>query len=296
MRQTRTRSHERGAALIAALAFLVLFSLLGGAYLRSAVIEGEQIQLPLSTLEMRAAAWSGIEGAAGVLHARRDDAAAWDPQGPQTLDFELAGYQYGSGGPVRAEDAAAIKVRVHVEDLSGLLNVNYAPASALQAVLGISGEEARRLRARLDEQGLQAAALDAFEGRAAGDGAEFLTAWHAPGHPGGVAWFNVNSAPPEVLAAVLRLPPESARKLAGQRPFANRAELEEALGGLGFGNPAVLPAAEAMAFVPQAVRLWAHARRPGEKAPQTTSVAVVWIGGETFEYVSVSESEDIFHE
>lgn len=293
-RPSREKPGETGAALLAALAFLLLFSLLGGAYLRSAAVDTERLGLPLQEARLRQAALSGIDAAAGILHARSANPSEWPSQAGETFSFRLPVYQRTVSGSWEEANRSAISVTVHAKDLSGLLNVNYAPASALQAVLGLSGEEARRLRARLDEEGLQATPrLPGLNERFV-PAADLLTAWYAPGENGPVPWFNVNTAAAAVLGALLRIPAESALQITAAQRFTGREDLEEALSAHGLqGSIGHLPAVRSMAFVPQAVRLEATAQLDTErKAPTARASAVVWLGGPAPRTVSISESEE----
>jgi hypothetical protein len=290
----RGGTEQTGAALLAALAFLVLFSLLGGAYLRGASIDADRLALPLQQERLRQAAFSGIEAAAGILHGRPRNPREWPRLSGETFEFELPTYERDATGSWEPTGRNSINVTVRVTDLSGLLNINYAPASALQAVLALSGEEARQLRARLDEEGpLAHPDFLPLESRSE-DAQKLLTAWYAPGEAGHVPWFNVNAAAAPVLGALLRIPAESAMQITAQGIFTGRDDLEEALRSYGLqGSIARLPAARAMAFVPQSVRIEASAQHESARNSQKAHLAaVVWLGGSAPRTVSIFESEE----
>ncbi len=272
----RRKTDERGMALIAALALLVVFSLLGAAYVRSMMLEMDRTNMLAAQLRAREAAAAGVRAAICKLEMA---VAAHEAEAllAQPLNFDLPGYAADAQGGLTPSSNWKVSVEAVLSDESARLNLNHAPSSVLALALGIDGEKARALAASLPRAG------------ASGEGAwltspdelvlrgiltpetyqhlnpNWFTVYTVPEPAQPAAWFNVNGAPPELLAAVLHITPEAAQAVVRARPFINVAQLAQAAGKepSTFGlkpdeaSPDGLPAA--LAFEPVSFRIQCRA-------------------------------------
>jgi type II secretory pathway component PulK len=239
---------RRGAALIMAIMMLALFSMLGAAYVRYMAIENRQADMILREARADNVALGGFYAAIGVLQKGRLT-GEMPKAGGETWSWTFPVYaNLNTGDAVRLEthDRRIAEASVTIIDENAKININHVPASVLQAILKVDGAVARNIRGALP-----------LAGRSAGEGAVRETAWfNSIGDllsrdllsreafeaidaslvtvnsvvdretPAG--FININSAPPEVLAAVLDLPVEAAGRVAARRPFTDLESLSAA--------------------------------------------------------------------
>ncbi|MEX2016754.1 MAG: type II secretion system protein GspK [Candidatus Hydrogenedentales bacterium] len=218
------RRRDDGVALVIAISFLLLFSMLGTAFVGYMIVEQESAQY--ETLQTRARTLAGGGVYAGVAEIRAALNAGATPQSEYT--FNLPVYRQKSYGMEVTEH----EVRVSVSDEAGRVNLNYAPRPTLEA-LGLSREAVRRLKSSLprgadeSEPGrtwlssvgeLVSRGILTQEEYAQLDKSVF-TVFKGDSAQDAPRYVNVNSAPPAVLGAVFDLPPDKAEELAKQRPF-----------------------------------------------------------------------------
>lgn len=215
---------ESGVALIIAISFLLLFSLLGTAYVQYMVVERNSTDYEI--LQARARSLAGGGAYAAVAEIR---AALRSGQAPESAyTFSLPVYRQKSYGI----EATAHEVRVTVLDEAGRVNLNVAPRPVLEA-LGFSREAVRKLKSSLprnadetDPNRRWLTSVCELVSRGILTQAEFaqldrnlFTVFTGDGTQDAARYVNINSAPPTVLAAVFGLSPEKATDLAAQRPF-----------------------------------------------------------------------------
>ena len=248
-RSARSKCGNGGVALLTALGLLFIFSAFGMAFVTYMTTTLERSQFETRSVRARHIAAGGIQVAIGRLQSALASGKIADAlSAPGECEFPL--YQY---------DAAALEkispmtdrrwaVGLTITDESGKVNLNYAPTRVLQAILGVDGDTARKIRSALpptDPAGAPASAanqrwltsLDDLVTRGLISPAAFdaipkrLATVHSVADPARpVRFLNVNAAPPAVLAAVLDLPLDAAKQVAQKRPFASFADLSAAAG------------------------------------------------------------------
>jgi DNA uptake protein ComE-like DNA-binding protein len=277
-RRTRAGLDRRaGVALLTALALLMLFSILGTAYIRYMTIENERTDYELRAVRAEQAASGGVYGAIGEVQAAL--AAGKSPAG--TYDFDIPVYgasRQAEKGYMTFEESRRCAARVTVSDESGKINLNHAPASLLQQVLGIDEAAAARIvesRPRADgaefDPGLIAGGMPVWlfsvddmiaRGLLDVDTARKtdwnqVTFYTVRDHAKAAGYLNVNAAPESVLRLVLGVDEKTAKTVAQARPFSDLAGVSAAAGKdpSGFALPA-----EALTFAPRCFRFESEGR------------------------------------
>jgi len=258
------RRNNTGAVLLSALGILFLLSMLGVAYLKYMSIEVDRTRFETQQLQASMAARAGVEAAISEMQNAMTTGA-----GPAKLvaeGFAMEVPIYGADpekkAPLIAKTSAASQVKI--SDESGKLNLNHAPPRALEAILGVDGNTARTIRAsvslkdRESRPPTQAEILARMGGPAkveapaqplwlssvadlsarklvpdsvvAGLDPKLVTVYSVSDNNRPAAFLNVNSAPPQVLAAILDVKPEAANLIAAKRPFTSLADMTAAAG------------------------------------------------------------------
>lgn len=240
--QSSTRFHDapagrRGAALVIALSLLATFSLLGTFYLHSMELELQSKTLDIRAMRARQAAVAGLQAAIGGLYTGIEDGMLDVALGQgYEIPFPVYAGKMGQAGPdapgtrnIEAHDTQITKATLSIEEESGKVNLNHAPASVLQLLLGIDGETARRLTSSLRQDGagwlihpdelvsrgfMDANAYDALDKK-------YVTTVSVLDHSAPAPYLNINRASSAVLAAVLDLPLERAEQLREAGPYAS---------------------------------------------------------------------------
>jgi type II secretory pathway component PulK len=230
-RRHRTNGSEAGVALIAALSMLILFALLGAAYVTYMSGEFDRTRYEVQTLHARQLAHAGIQAAIGELHRALERGET----PPAAYAFRLPVYD-------QQREPEFHEVTVAVSDEAARINLNFAPREVLEAI-GLDRAQIRELkRAMPREDGSEAGArrwlLSVADLRqrgyvnAAGYTAldpAMLTVYSSdPRNPAG--YINLNSASPAVLAAVLNVSPEDAEAIAQKRPFTSWDDAVQKIG------------------------------------------------------------------
>jgi len=239
-----TRSGERGMALLTAVGFLVLFSLLGTAYVRFMALEQEAAHLTVQEARTRAAARGGIEAALGMIE-EANRAGRLSGVLDQVHVVDLVAYKLvneGAAGRGLAEsERRAVRANVRISDESGKVNLNHAPPSVLRRVLNVDGATARAIANAVPRSGERAEGRRWFthvdellarglltEAQFAGVDPALVTVYSVLDHDDPVDYLNINGAPPGVLAAALDVTTDEATAIAEKRPFTGIRELTAA--------------------------------------------------------------------
>lgn len=267
-------TRRKGFALITALAMLVLFTMLGAAFLGYMVNDYTRQELDATRVQAQVAAESGVFAAVGRLEQAVADGSAADVAGAEPMALDLPLYDFDNGALVA--EGTELELTVTVADESAKLNINHVPTSVLSAVLDVSGAKAREIRTTLPRFGAERdpsrhwfGAVGELVTRGLLTEEQFnaldtddLTVYSAlnPGAP--ERFLNINAAPVAILAAVLGVSREAAAEVAAQRPFDSLEALSAAAGKpagtFNLGGETGLP--EALAFGPTSFRIRATAR------------------------------------
>lgn len=263
MRKTTTTPiqkacNERGAALIFALSMLAIFGFMGVAYVKYMSLNLVESDLDLRKARARQLAVSGIQIAASGLRQEVLSANHIVPRNTPA-SFDLATYNsitHGDEGIV-AEPMNVTRVArttVAVYDEGGRVNLNHAPASALQKLLGVDGDTARNIAASVrGGQGPDAQwFLNTDELLSRGlltreqyelIAPEVFSTTSVVDHANPAGHFNVNGAEPAALSAMLNLTLEQAQQIKSKGPFASMEALGQAVAAV-TGAPAEAIAAD----------------------------------------------------
>ncbi len=249
MQQHRRVRHENaGVALITALSLLLLFLLLGTAYVRYMSLESDDAQLQLQSMRADEVALGGMRAGAAELQ-RLIDSGQTPPAelGPYTFPVHVRDDEDAKGWSESADWRA--EVSISVADECAKINLNHTPRAVLEALPGIDRAAARKIRSSLPRDDgaeyiqRQAGArrwltsVDDLLNNELLDGQSFamlnkdlLTVYSVPDHANPGSYINVNSAPPAVLAAVLNIDLQTAKSVAARRPFLTLDEVAAAAG------------------------------------------------------------------
>ncbi len=235
----------RGAALLFAVVMLALLSTLGTMYVRHMYIEMERTDFSVRQSRARQLSVAGINAALGdLVQALQAGQEMQIVAQPRTYTFPT--YKKGptsAGLGLTHMDTRRAEATVTVTDESGKVNLNHAPASVLQAVLGVDGATARRITSSLprndahknnaDEAQKQwLLSIDDLLTRGLLSKAQFdaldrslITTYSVTDHDDPSHYLNINTAPVEVMAAILDIPIEAAKQVVVRRPFKTFAAL-----------------------------------------------------------------------
>lgn len=250
MRNTRlvpakSRRDERGAALIFALSLLAIFGIMGVAYVDYMNTNLLESDLELRKARARLLAVSGVHIAAANL--REEVLSANHPVAKGvSASFELPTFN----GVTHGEDGISVepmnmtrvaRTTITIFDENGRVNLNHAPASALQKLLGVDGDTARTIAGSVPRgaQGPDARwflTRDELLTRGLLTKAQYeesagvpLTTVTVMDHANPSGYFNVNGAEPNALAAMLNLTLEQAQQVKAKGPFASLDALSQAI-------------------------------------------------------------------
>lgn len=240
----RALRRERGSALVFAIGLLAIFFVFGVAYVSRGILTLDAADLAVREARAREIATGGIYAAVGelsrgVLNGREGDVLG-------NVTYALPTYESIYGGTqvsLQALDNRKAEALVTISDESGKVNLNHAPASVLQSVLGVDGATARAITASLPSAGnasgqwlaapedLIARGLLTPEQYAQVNPA-LITTYTVLDHDNPSSHININRAAAEVWAALFGVPLDTAQKAYVKRPFTAVDGLLEALGKL----------------------------------------------------------------
>jgi len=222
------RRENRGMALIGAIGLMVVFLMLGTAYVAYMAIEHDTTDYDVHQTRARQLAVGGIHAAAGEIAAALEAGDA--VEGPYR--FQLAAYRQEAGGLGAYEQ----DVQVSVSDESARVNINYAPPLVLRA-LGIPEDDVDALVAYRAQEGNGLASVDALLTRDLMNPQDFdrldtdlFTVYTVSDPRQPHSWLNVNTAPPRVLSAIFAINLDEARTLAAKRPFRDWRDVLQKVG------------------------------------------------------------------
>ena len=242
-RSNKLRQANEGVALIGALGILIVLSLLGTAYLKYATIDVQQMRNATGQVRAQYAASGAVQAMIGELEAALDSGKIEEFLKNPPKSIDLPQYHVNRRRGLEADTTVKSTISVEIEDECAKVNLNCASTRILSAILGISGEQARKLRASLPHPGEEAGKLlwlgsvDDLVTRGFLTPAAFrkidkslLTTQSVADPANASSYINVNTAPEKVLQAVFNLTPEESRKVVNARPFTTFADLVAATG------------------------------------------------------------------
>jgi len=214
-------------ALFAAIGMLVIFAMLGTAYIGYMTIEFEETGFDLYEKRAQHLAAAGADAAMAEIQAA---IARGDAPLPEYV-ITLSTYRQEATG----QGAYPQTVKVRVSDESARVNLNYAPAALLRA-LGFS-ENAAQAVVDYRAAGKRLASVDSLRADGLLDAkalqeidATLLTVYTGTDPQQPHSYLNLNTAPQSVLAAVFAINADEAKALADKRPFASWADALQKVG------------------------------------------------------------------
>ncbi|MFO7774164.1 MAG: hypothetical protein R6W89_00055 [Candidatus Hydrogenedentota bacterium] len=251
---------NRGAALLLAIGLLALFAMMGTAYVTYMGLEAERAREDGRSAAARHYAQAGFQAAMGELAAELDATGSLGAAG--SFAFEFPVYEGGAGEAFQASETVRARVSVDYADEMSRVNLNAAPPSILEPLLGVEGETAEAIAAALPPEGgprwlvsvddlavrglIEAEALDGLP-------REDITVYSATDQaPDGVL-MNVNTVSRRGLEAALNLTPDEASSVEEGRPYESVEQLEKAVGRSLSGPPADI--ADRLVFESRLARL-----------------------------------------
>lgn len=238
---TQSIRNRRGSALILAIMLLGICFSLGLAFVVSMEKEVDSANFALRESRAGAIAEGGVNAALGALaQSMRDKQAPANLNAPQVIQFPAYELQ-NSGGTIalQVNEDRVSQASVTVSDEGGRINLNCAPAPVLQAILGINAAAAQKIYSDIHRTtGAQwLSSVDDLvargllpESQMAAVNRDWVTAVSVPDPNQPAGSLNVNTAAPEVLAAILGVDMPTARKVAEKRPFASVEAFRDAAG------------------------------------------------------------------
>jgi len=236
--------NERGSALVFAIGLLAIFFIFGVAYVSRGILTLDAADLGVREARAREIAKAGVYAAVGelsrgVVNGREGDALG-------NVTFTLPTYETiydGAQTSLQPREDRKAEALVSVNDESGKVNLNHAPASVLQSVLGIDGAAARAITASLPSAnnpgGQWLATTEDLVARGLLTPEQFaavnpglVTTYTVVDHTKPQGHVNVNKAAAEVWAAMFGVPLDTAQKAYVKRPFTTLDGLLEAIGKL----------------------------------------------------------------
>jgi type II secretory pathway component PulK len=243
---------EGGFALLAALGLLIVFVMLGTAWLGYMFNEGEATEHELDNLRATYFARGAAQAAIGEIETALASGTINDllESGELApLDFPVYTGVNDDKTGLEADPKIHGTGTVTISDECARVNLNHAPTKVLMKLLGVRGDAARRIRANLprSDDGEAVAlttsgrawltSVDDLTSRGLVDAEVFnaavpehLTVYSVSDPSNPAAYLNVNTAPKPVLEAVLDLTPEQAENVLNARPFSSVDALAAAAG------------------------------------------------------------------
>ena len=241
------RDGRRGTALIFAISMLALFSALGMFYVRYMNLEIDKANNELRMKRARQIAVAGVTSAAADIQQYLKNPTMRPVNFGITYHLNLPTYRSITVGEEGAEAdhlgaPRLAESRITIYDESAKVNINHAPASVLQNVLGLSGDVARSIAASVPRDGdssdkqwylelreLRARGLISAEDFDEATLAEALTTYTVVNHRQATGHINANKASSKVLAAYLGITEEQVAGVKAKGPFSSADALQRAL-------------------------------------------------------------------
>lgn len=241
---------EQGVALITALALLVIFSLMGAAYLGYMLNDRSAVAADINRGRVQQAAEAGIYAAIGNL--QKQIASGGTP--PTSLELSFPAYfanlETGDdpldirAASLEPRDDIELTAAVTISDENARININFAPRGMLERILNIDRATARRITSDLPRSGESADAskrwftsVDDLVTRGYLTPQAFnqldknlLTVYTGDDLTTPRHYINLNTAPAPVVAAVLNVPDDRALAIAQGPPLNTIQDLASAAG------------------------------------------------------------------
>ena len=227
-------SEERGAALLVAIGLLVLFAMMGTAYVTYMGLEAERAREDGRSTAARQFAQAGFHAAVGELAAELDTNGSLPAA--DRFAFEFPVYEGGPGEAFQASETVRARVSVGYADEASRVNLNAAPPGILEYMLGVSTETAEAIAAALPPEGgpRWLASVDDLAVRGLLDPGDLperdVTVYSAAEQAPDSVLMNVNTVSRRGLEAAFNLTPEEASAIEDGRPYESVEQLEEVLG------------------------------------------------------------------
>ena len=222
-----TQNGKRGMALVAAIGLLVIFAMLGTAYIGYMSLEYDEAAVQLREVRARTLAEAGVYAAIGEVQA----AIAQSAVPEREYSIPLAAYRQEATG----QGSYPQTVHVTVVDESSRVNMNFAPVALLRA-LGLPENAAKGLD-DYRAAGKRLASVDSLRSEGIVDAKgmqalhrDLLTVYTGSDPRQPHSYLNLNSAPDAVLAAVFAISAEEAAALASKRPFSSWEDVLQKVG------------------------------------------------------------------
>jgi type II secretory pathway component PulK len=221
MAHIRSKNNAQGVALVTALGLLLLFAMLGTAYVRYMSVELDEARYELLDVRAEQLSEAAIMAAIGEIESALKRGET--PKARYAINLPL--YYHRQDG-VEPFDQT---ITVQVKDESSRININHASPELLEAI-GIQASTAQKIMQSLPSQGNSSDArwfnsVDELRTRGFLDGPEYgslsresLTVYSAD-HDNASGFINLNSVSTTVLSFLFNIEPEEAGVLASKRPF-----------------------------------------------------------------------------
>lgn len=226
----QTKSHRKsnsGMALVAAIGMLVVFAMLGTAYLGYMTLEYDQTGQEMRDVRARTLAEAGIYAGIGEAQAAIARGEAPKPE----YAIALNAYRQEATGPGTYPQS----VRVQVSDESARVNLNFAPGALLHN-LGLPDNAVKAI-ADYRAAGKRLASLDSLKSEGLVDTATLqsvkrdqFTVYSGTDLRQPHSYINLNSVPEPILAAIFNVNAEEATALASKRPFTSWEDAVQKVG------------------------------------------------------------------
>ena len=233
----RTNHRRRGVALLAAVALLALFSMLGISYIRYMTIEGERSQWQARN----ARAQTLVDDYLRVAIHDVDAILANGGAVPDEISYPAVPvFRGGREGFASLVDSETLRgeVRVTIHDEASKLDINRAAPVLIAAVTGLDDDTAMRIfentravHASAANGQLPVRTLEelATRGLIDEDAVAALPRKRLTVFSGPAPFLNANTMPVDMLAAVLGIDDAAAETIAAARPFETREDLRAML-------------------------------------------------------------------
>lgn len=219
---------DAGVALFVALSLLLVFSMLGTAYVKYMNVELKSTQVDIQKLRGKHLGQSGVYAAIGEIEAAIAHGEA--PAGSYQFDMPVYRMQKADDGVTLEQVEFPQSVKAQVSDESGLVNLNHAPDAVLTALKVpqsvINERRGRNFRPFVSVDDLRSRDLMNSQDYAALDRGS-LTVYTGDKTGANV---NLNAAGPNVLSAIFNITVAEAEALSGKRPFTSWEDVVEKVG------------------------------------------------------------------
>ena len=227
-----SKNNKQGIALVTALGLLLIFTMLGTAYVRYMSVELDVARYGLLDVRAEQLSEAAIMAAIGEIEsAMKNDQI---PERQYTIQLPL--YYHKQDGA----EAINQTITVHVKDESNRININHASPELLEAI-GIKAPVVEQIMRSLPSQNESSTArwfnsVDELRSRGFLDGPEYnslpqeILTVYSTDHDDAVDFINLNGVSPKVLGFLFNIETEEAEVLASERPFTDWEDVLNKIG------------------------------------------------------------------